>query len=247
MPSPGSLRTCQLGKGSGVTGSRATVELPPVAGRDDDDTRKINWYWIAAWTGIGVALLCLAGALEGLWEWTGVSIGIMVHVGGTLLLAPLLPFLEKSLTRRVVQENKRMVQQETAGLREQVDSLATRIDQLQAIVEEQDAENVQDQDRIIEALSEEVSFMNVASAMTVANMLGALPEGEITLHASTDPRIDLPSAGSTTSATGASRSPAATSSASRLTSPPIRRWHDTGHPDDLEADREARDGDRADQ
>ena len=151
----------------------------------------INWYWIAAWTGIGVALLCLAGALEGLREWTGVSIGIMVHVGATLLLAPLLPFLEKSLTRRVVQENKRMVQQETAGLREQVDSLATRIDQLQALVDEQDASNVRDQDRIIDALSEEVSFMNVASAMTVANMVGALPEGEIILHASTDPMIDL--------------------------------------------------------
>ena len=165
--------------------------LPPVAGRDDDDTRRINWYWIAAWTGIGVALLCLAGALEGLWEWTGVSNGIMVHVGATLLLAPLLPFLEKSLTRRVVQENKRMVQQETAGLREQVDSLATRIDQLQALVDEQDASNVRDQDRIIDALSEEVSFMNVASAMTVANMVGALPGGEITLHASTDPMIDL--------------------------------------------------------
>src|SRR6266536_1410276 len=92
---------------------------------------------------------------------------------------------------RVVQENKRMVQQETAGLREQVDSLATRIDQLQRLVDEQDAENVQDQDRIIEALSDKASFMNVASAMTVANVVGALPEGEVTLHASTEPRIDL--------------------------------------------------------
>ena len=33
--------------------------------------------------------------------------------------------------------------------------------------------------------------MNVASAMTVANMVGAFPEGEVTLHASTDPMIDL--------------------------------------------------------
>ena len=56
-----------------------------------------------------------------------------------------------------------MVQQETAGLREQVDSLATRIDQLQGIVEQQDAENAEDQDRIIEALSNEASFINVAS------------------------------------------------------------------------------------
>ena len=60
-----------------------------------------------------------------------------------------------------------------------MDSLATRIDQLQAIVVEQDAENVEDQDRIIEALADEASFMNVASALTVANVLEALPHGEI--------------------------------------------------------------------
>ncbi|TWF90239.1 hypothetical protein FHX73_13283 [Kitasatospora viridis] len=36
-------------------------------------------------------------------------IDVMVHIGATLLLVPLLPFVEKSLTRRVVQENKRMV------------------------------------------------------------------------------------------------------------------------------------------
>jgi hypothetical protein len=45
------------------------------------------------------------------------------------------------------------------------------------LVEEQDAENVQGQDRIIGALSWEASFMNVASAMTVANVLGAFPKG----------------------------------------------------------------------
>ena len=146
-----------------------------MAGGDDEDTRRVNWWWVAAWTVFGVVLLGVAGALERVWEWTGVSIDVLVHVGGTLLLAPLLPFLEKSLTRRVVQENKRMVQQETAGLREQVDSLATRIDQLQTLVDEQHAENVQDQDCIINAMSEEVSFMNVARAMTVANVVGALP------------------------------------------------------------------------
>ncbi len=94
-------------------------------------------------------------------------------------------------TRRAVQEGKRVVPEETAGLREQVDSPATRIGQLQALVDEQDAESVRDQNSIIEALSEAVSPMTVARAMTVANMVGALPEGEITLHASTSPMIDL--------------------------------------------------------
>ena len=84
-----------------------------------------------------------------------------------------------------------MVREETAGRRGQVDSSATRIDQLQPLVDEQDAESVRDQDRIIEALSEEISPLTVAGAMTVANLVGALPEGEITLHASTDPMIDL--------------------------------------------------------
>src|ERR1022692_522024 len=124
---PGSDEQGELKWETGVAGCRSSVELPLVAGGDDEDTRRVNWWWVAAWTVFGVVLLGGAGALERVWEWTGVSIEVMVHVGGTLLLAPLLPFLEKSLTRRVVQENKRMVQQETAGLREQVDSLATRI------------------------------------------------------------------------------------------------------------------------
>lgn len=47
------------------------------------------------------------------------------------------------------------------------------------------------QDRVIETLSSEASFMNVASAMAVANELGALPKGEITVGASVEPRIDL--------------------------------------------------------
>jgi hypothetical protein len=158
---------------------------------NDQETRRISWSSVLVWTGIGVALLCVAGILEGLWNWSGVSIDILVHVGATLLLAPLLPFLERSLTRRVVQANARIVRQETAGLREQVDSLATRIDQLQGNVEQQGAEDAEDQDRIIGGLSNEASFMNVASAMAVANELGALPNGEVTVGASAEPRIDL--------------------------------------------------------
>ena len=162
-----------------------------MATEDEYEPRRISWGWVLAWTGLGVVLLCAAGILQGVWQWTGVSIDILIHVGGTLLLAPLLPFLERSLTRRVVQANARMVQQETASLRQQVDSLATRIDQLQAIVEEQDAENIQDQDRAIDALRSEASFTNVASALAVANELGALPKGEITVGASAEPWIDL--------------------------------------------------------
>jgi len=165
--------------------------LPVVASEDPYEARRISWGWVLAWTGLGVVLLCAAGIMQGVWQWAGVSIDILVHVGGTLLLAPLLPFLERSLTRRVVQANARMVQQETAGLREQMDSLATRIDQMQAIVEEQDAENAEDQDRVIDALRNDASFMNVASALAVANAFGALPKGEITVGASAEPRIDL--------------------------------------------------------
>src|SRR6266536_5015479 len=94
----GGLNACRPRSETGVTGCRAIVELPLVAGGDDEDTRRISWYWVAAWTGFGVALLGVAGALERGWKWTGGSIDVMVHVGATLLLAPLLPFLEKSLT-----------------------------------------------------------------------------------------------------------------------------------------------------
>jgi len=84
-----------------------------------------------------------------------------------------------------------MVREDRAGLREQVDPQPTHIGQVQALVDEQNADIVRDQDRIIEVLSEDVSPMTVARAMTVANVVGALPEGEVTLHASTDPTIDL--------------------------------------------------------
>ena len=97
----------------------------------------------------------------------------------------------EGLMHRAVQENRRTAREETGGLRQQADALPTHIGQLQALVDEQDAESVRDQDRIIEALSEAVSPMTVARAMAVANMVGAFPEGEITLRASTDPMIDL--------------------------------------------------------
>ena len=77
-----------------------------MATQDEYQARRISWGWVLAWTGLGVVLLCAAGILQGAWIWTGVSIDILVHVGGTLLLAPLLPFLERSLTRRVVQETR---------------------------------------------------------------------------------------------------------------------------------------------
>jgi hypothetical protein len=161
-----------------------------VSERNDDDARRVNWKWVAAWTAFGVGLLCLAAVMEGLDKWAGVSIDILVHIGATLLLAPLLPFLERSLTRSVVEQNRRMVQEETVGLRTDVSSLATRIDQLQRRVDEEETDKARGEDGIITALEDEVSFMNVASAMTVANVLGALPEGEITIGASLDPMID---------------------------------------------------------
>ena len=70
----------------------AAVELPPVSERDDDAARRVNWKWVAAWTAFGVGLLCLASVMEGVDKWAGVSIDILVHIGATLLLAPLLPF-----------------------------------------------------------------------------------------------------------------------------------------------------------
>ena len=159
--------------------------------RNDDDARRVNWKWVAAWTAFGVGLLCLAAVMEGLDKWAGVSIDILVHIGATLLLAPLLPFLERSLTRSVVEQNRRMVQEETAGLRTEVSSLATQIDQLQRRVDEEETEKARGEDRIITALENEVSFTNVANAMTVANAVGALPEGEVTIGASLDPMIDI--------------------------------------------------------
>jgi hypothetical protein len=94
-------------------------------------------------------------------------------------------------TGRAVQDNKPMARDETAASWEHANSSATPLDQLQALVDARDAANTQDEDLIIAALGNGVSAMSVARAMTVANRIGALPKGEITLHASTDPMIDL--------------------------------------------------------
>ena len=64
-------------------------------------------------------------------------------------------------------------------------------DEVQKKIDELDAAEAQDEDRIIAALGEEISFMTVASAMTVANTLRALAEGEVTIRASLEPRIDI--------------------------------------------------------
>lgn len=95
------------------------------------------------------------------------------------------------LTRLADQENRRTAQEQMAEMREPADSPSTRLDQLQALVDEQASEDTQNHDRIIEALNEEVSPMTVGRAMTVANITGALPKGEITLNASDDPMIDV--------------------------------------------------------
>jgi hypothetical protein len=157
---------------------------------EGEGAERTNWIFFWAWFLIGASMLLLADAGEK-WEWPTVVIDVMVHVGATLLLAPLLPFVERSLTRRVVQENRRMVRQETAGLHEQVDSLSTRVGQLQGLLGQQDAENTQSQDQIIETLATSASFWTVAEAMTVANQFQAIADGAVTLTASTNPRIDL--------------------------------------------------------
>jgi serine/threonine protein kinase len=69
--------------------------------------------------------------------------------------------------------------------------LGDHADELQTKLDELDAAETQDEDRIVAALSTEISFLTVASAMTVANTLRALAEGEVTIRASLKARIDI--------------------------------------------------------
>lgn len=64
-------------------------------------------------------------------------------------------------------------------------------DRLQSKLDELDKAEAQDEDRIIAALGKEISFITVASAMAVANELRALAQGEVTIRASLEPRIDI--------------------------------------------------------
>jgi TIR domain len=90
-----------------------------------------------------------------------------------------------------IASTKDTVQNQTAEAQRPVDSPSTRLDQLETLLDEQNRDDSRNQNLIIEALNAEVSPVTVARAMTVANIVGALPWGEITLHASTDPMIDL--------------------------------------------------------
>jgi serine/threonine protein kinase len=78
---------------------------------------------------------------------------------------------------------------------EAADARSTRpgdhADEVQRKLDELDAAEAKDKDRIIATLGEEISFMTVASVMTAANTLRALAEGEITIRASLEPRIDV--------------------------------------------------------
>jgi hypothetical protein len=66
-----------------------------------------------------------------------------------------------------------------------------RADGLQKKLDELDEAQARNENRILATLGDEISFVSVASAMAVANTLRSLAEGEATIRASLEPRIDI--------------------------------------------------------
>ncbi len=153
--------------------------------------RRVPWALVILFTTLGVVVLVAAGLLTtprfGAEFWSGV----LVNGGATILLAAVLIWFERRLTtttKRAV-ENAVSDAADQAGkaaaaaVQEATEDLKTRIDSLQDQVAARRARAAADQDAAIDALSEELTWDNVASAMETAAGLNAT-EGAVFVWAS---------------------------------------------------------------
>jgi hypothetical protein len=140
---------------------------------------------------MGAALLGVALGGQSWWQWQGVWPGIVVNVGTAFLLAAVLFLFERRFTRRVVRAGTQAIQQAAEQVEERLqrhtDQLTARIDELQQQVDQRMRDRAQEADRKIAALSDDISYATVTDALTEANQLRAIPWGQVTVQASSDP------------------------------------------------------------
>lgn len=163
----------------------------------------VRWSAIAAVTIAGLIVTGSPFALS--WQLGGefgtiesLASSALINIGTAVLLAALLFFIERGLSKRVRGVAERsaeaVVEARTQDLRNENSALSVRIDALQAQLEQQvgaaDAERFADASR----LATEVSFDNVAAALEQANDLDALSGGGVTVPAGADvtgPRVNI--------------------------------------------------------
>jgi hypothetical protein len=153
----------------------------------DERRTAVNWRWILGCEIVGAGLIGLSFWLESRHRWQGVSENTLVSVGSALVLAGALFLVSRRFLRDV---GDIASQAATTAADARIDAstqiLQLRLDELSQRMTEllgrQDAVD----DEAVRAM-EVPSFDTVATALAVANRLGALKNGHVTVQGSHDP------------------------------------------------------------
>lgn len=149
--------------------------------------RQVAWGWVAGCEFPGACLIGLAFFLQDRYKWQGDSEATLIAIGTALLLAGVLFFFERRFLRDVgeiaAREGAAAAQAEVA---EATEDINVRIDQLAERMREGLAEQAAAHDAAVVAM-ETPTFDTVGAALALANSLGALKFGHVTVPASDDP------------------------------------------------------------
>ncbi len=146
-----------------------------------------NWPWIVGSGLLGGALIGLAFWLESAHEWQGVSIATLVAVGSILLLTGVGFLLERRFVREIGRATSESVESTVDERIEAAnEQISLRMNQLEELMEVRQQQRRSHHDAAIDAM-DEPTFETVASAMAVANKIGAIRYGRITVQGSLDP------------------------------------------------------------
>lgn len=152
---------------------------------------RVRWSWVVGCLLGGAALNGLAFLVEAVWSWQGVAPSVLVNLGTAVALAGVLVVLERRFIGHVARASERAAQvaaeRVETRLQARTDQLAARLDELQHEVLQRARGRAKEQDAKIAAMRDEVSFQTIADAMTTANSLVAIDEGQIIVQASHDP------------------------------------------------------------
>lgn len=152
----------------------------------------VRWGVVTGVTAIGLivtgAPYVLAGFVDDRFgDWQVLLAGTLTSVGTILLLVAAVWLLERTFAARItsaVQETaKATVAQETSALAAGQRDLALRLDELQVRLNERVERATREQDAIIRALSDRISYESVKAALEQADALGALWFHEVTIPA----------------------------------------------------------------
>jgi hypothetical protein len=159
------------------------VRAAPDSGRTAE---QVNWGWLVTTWVVGAALIGAAFALEAAWSWQGVSIDTLVSLGSAILLAGGLYLLQRRLVTEVkVAASEAATAVVDARIDERAREIDTRLDQLDERMRELLGDRNRAQDEAVAAL-EVPTFDTLASALAVANGLGAIANGHLVVQASQD-------------------------------------------------------------